>query len=68
MMPRAVEASEAVPRPAARAERTAAAVVDGGTVTVAVMRTLAAATLIATSEASTPASEATLVCRADVSW
>ena len=46
---------------------TAAAVVDEGTLITAVMMTEAAVTVISTSDARTPAAEATLAFRADVS-
>merc|ERR1740130_2505605 len=45
----------------------AAAVVDEGTLITAVMRTEAAETVISTSDAPTPAAEATLAFRPDVS-
>ena len=43
------------------------AVVDEGTLIAAVMRTEAAETVISTSDALTPAAEATLAFRPDVS-
>ena len=46
---------------------TAAAVLDEGTLITAVMMTEAAVTVISTSDARTPAAEATLAFRADVS-
>ena len=46
---------------------TAAAVVEAGTAMLAVMITLAAATLIVTSDLSTPAAAATPCCRLEVS-
>ena len=53
-----MEASSAVERLEESEFCTAAAVVEAGTVRVAVMRTLAAATLIATSDLSMPAAVA----------
>ena len=67
VMPSASEAPAAVARLSERAACTADAVVEAGTAMVAVMRTLAAATLMVTSEASTLASRATLAWRAEVS-
>ena len=60
-MPSAVEAAAALESPEASADCTADAVVEAGTAMVAVMITEAAATLMLTSDASTPASSATRV-------
>ena len=65
MMPSAVEASAAVPRLEESEACTASAVVEAGTAMVAVMRTLAAATRIVTSDLSTPAALATFCCKLD---
>ena len=67
VMPSAVEAAAAVPRVAPREVCTAAGVVEAGTAMVAVMSTLPAATLIVTSDASTPALAAIALWRAEVS-
>ena len=61
VMPSAVEAAAALESSEASADCTADAVVEAGTAMVAVMITEAAATLMLTSEASTPASSATRV-------
>ena len=66
-MPSAVEAVAAVPRVEVSDFCTAAAVVNAGTAMVAVMITEAAATLIVTSDASTPALSAIELRRAEVS-
>ena len=65
--PSAMEASSAVERLEESEFCTAAAVVEAGTVRVAVMRTLAAATLITTSDLSMPAAVATFCCKLEVS-
>ena len=64
--PSSAEAVAAVPRRAASEARTAEAVVEAGTATVAVMITLPAATRIETSDGETPATAATQRCRLDV--
>ena len=63
----AAEAAAAVPRVEASEVCTASAVVEAGTTMVAVMSTLAAATLMVTSEASTPAALAIFCRRLEVS-
>ena len=63
----AVEGSAAMPRVEDSEACTAAAVVEAGTPMVAVMITLAAATLIVPSDLSTPAAAATACCRLEVS-
>ena len=65
--PSAVEAASAVPIVEESKPCTAAAVLEAGTAMVAVMITLAAATLILTSLLSTPAAAATLCCKLEVS-
>ena len=65
--PSAVEASAAVPKLEESEVCTASAVVEAGTAMVAVMRTLAAATRIVTSDWSTPAALATFCCKLDLS-
>ena len=67
VMPSAAEASAAVPSVEESEACTAAAVVEAGTAMLAVMITLAAATLIVTSDLSTPAAAATLCCKLEVS-
>ena len=67
MMPSSVEAAAAVPRVEASEACTVAAVVKAGTAMVAVMITLPAATLIVTSDTSTPAAVAPLRCKLEVS-
>ena len=68
IMPRTAEAAVVVvPRVEAREDCTAVAVVEAGREMVAVMRTLAAATAMVTSDASTPAAVATDCCRREVS-
>ena len=67
VMPSAVEASAAVPKLEESEVCTASAVVEAGTAMVAVMRTLAAATRIVTSDWSTPAALATFCCKLDLS-
>ena len=62
--PSAVEAAAAVPRVEASEACTVTAAEEAGTAMLAVMITLAAATLIVTSEASTPAAVA-MFCRKD---
>ena len=62
VMPSAAEAAAAVPRVEVSEVCTAAGVVEAGTTMVAVMSTLAAVTLMVTSEASTPAASA-IFCR-----
>eukprot|EP00964_Phaeocystis_antarctica_P113380 scaffold77420_cov63-Phaeocystis_antarctica.AAC.5 len=66
-MTSAAEASAAVPRVEESEVCTASAVVEAGTAMVAVMRTLAAATRIVTSDLSTPAASATFCCQLDLS-
>ena len=66
-MTSAAEASAAVPRVEESEVCTASAVVEAGTAMVAVMRTLAAATRIVTSDLSTPAASATFCCKLDLS-
>ena len=63
-----VEAATAVPRLEASEVRSTSAVVEAGTAMVAVMRTLAAATRIVTSDLSTPAAPATFCCKLDLSF
>ena len=65
--PSAVEASAAVPKLEESEVCTASAVVEAGTAMVAVMRTLAAATRIVTSDWSTPTALATFCCQLDLS-
>ena len=67
VMPSAVEAVAAVPRVEESEVCTAAGVVEAGTAMVAVMSTLPAATLIVTSDLSTPAAVATFCCKLDLS-
>jgi len=67
VIPRAAEAVSEVPRLEESEVCTAAAVVEAGTAMVAVMRTLAAATLIVTSDLSTPAAVAMACCKLEVS-
>ena len=67
VMPSAAEASAAVPRVEESEARTASAVMEAGTPMVALMRTLAAATLIVTNDLSTPAAPATFCCKLDLS-
>eukprot|EP00964_Phaeocystis_antarctica_P056075 scaffold33051_cov69-Phaeocystis_antarctica.AAC.2 len=64
--PSAAVAAAAVPRVEASDACTAAAVVEAGTAMVAVMITLAAATLTVTSDVSTPAAVATFCCKLEV--
>ena len=66
-MPSAAEAEAALPRLEEREACTAAAVVEAGTVRVAVMSTLAAAKERETREASRPAEAAIELRRAEVS-
>ena len=66
-MPSAAEASAAVPRVEESEACTASGAMEAGTAMVAVMRTLAAATLIVTSASSTPATFATFCCKLDLS-
>ena len=65
--PSALEAATAVLRLEESEFRTAAAVVEAGTAILAVMITLAAAKVMETDEASTPALVAILLSRAEVS-
>ena len=65
--PSSVEAASAVPSVEASEVCSASAVVEAGTMMVAVMRTLAAVTLIVTSDLSTPATFATFSCKLDLS-
>ena len=67
MIPSAAEATAAVPRLEESEVCTAAAVVEAGTVMVAVIITLAAATLTMTWDVSTPAEVAMLCCKLEVS-
>ena len=66
-IPSAAEAASATPRVEESEVSTTAAVVEVGTAMVAVMRTLAAATRIVTSNLSTPAAAATFCCKLDLS-
>ena len=61
VMPRREEAAVALGREALSTVWTSAEVVEAGTAMVAVMSTEAAATVMVTAEASTPASAATLL-------
>ena len=61
--PSAAEAASAVPRVEASEVCTSSAAIEAGTAMVAVMRTLAAATRIVTSDLSTPAASATFCCK-----
>ena len=65
--PSAVEASSMVPRLEESEVCTWSAVIEAGTAMVAVMRTLAAVTRIATSDLSTPAAVAIFCCKLEVS-
>ena len=65
--PSAAEAASAVPRVEESELCTTSAVVEAGTAMVTVMRTLAAATLITTSDLSMPAAVATFCCKLEVS-
>ena len=65
--PSAVEASSAVPRLEESKVCISSTVMEAGTAMVAVMSTLAAATLIVTSDLSTPAASATFCCQLDLS-
>ena len=67
VMPRAAEAEAAVPRGKERDAITVVAAEEAGTAMLAVMITLAAATLIVTSDASTPAAVAMFCCKVEVS-
>ena len=67
VIPSAAEALSAVPRLEESEVCTAAAVMEAGTVMVAVMITLAAATLIVTNDLSTPAAVANFCCKLEVS-
>ena len=67
VIPSAAEALSAVPRVEESEVCTAAAVMEAGTVMVAVMITLAAATLIVTNDLSTPAAVAIFCCKLEVS-
>ena len=64
---RTVEAASAVPRLEKSEVSTTSRLVEAGTAMVAVMRTLAAATWIVTSDLSTPAASATFCCKPDLS-
>ena len=66
-MPRAAEAEAAVPRVEESADSTMVAAEEAGTAMLAVMITLAADTLIVTSDASTPAAVAMFCCKVEVS-
>ena len=65
--PSAAEAAAAVPRVEASEVCTSSADIEAGTAMVAVMRTLAAVTLIVTSDLSTPAASATHCCKLNLS-
>ena len=65
--PSTVEAASAVASLEESEVCTAVAVVEAGTAMLAVMITLAAATLIVTSDLSMPAAAATLCCKLEVS-
>ena len=65
--PSVVEAASAVPRLEESEVCSTPAVVEAGTAMVAVMRTLAAATRIVTSDLSTSAALATFCCKLDLS-
>ena len=67
VIPSAAEAAAAVPRLEESEACSAAAVMEAGTVMVAVMITLAAATLIVTNDMSTPAAVAMPCCKLEVS-
>ena len=67
VIPSAVDADAAVPRREVSVACNASAVVEAGTLIVAVMITLAAATMMDTDERSTPALTAIEVWRAEVS-
>ena len=67
VIPSAAEAAVALPRVEESDSRTAAAVVATGTAMEAVIMTLAAATLIVTTDSSTPAAVATPCCKLEVS-
>jgi hypothetical protein len=67
VIPSAAEAAAAVPRVEESEVCTVAAVMEAGTVMVAVMITLAAATLIVTNDLSTPAAVAIFCCKLEVS-
>jgi len=66
--PSAVEASVAVPNFEVIEVCIASTVMEAGTAMVTVMSTLAAATLIVTSDLSTPAAVATFCCKLDLSF
>ena len=65
--PSTAEAAPAVPRLEESEVCISSAVMEAGMAMVAVMRTLAAATLIVTSDLSTPAALATLCCKLEMS-
>ena len=67
VMPSAVEAAAAVPRLEESEVCNAAAVVDAGIESMAVMITLPAVTLIVTSDLSKPVTVAMLCCKLEVS-
>ena len=67
VMPSAAEAAAAVPRLEESVVCTVTGVVEAGTAIMAVMSTLAAATVTVTAEASTAATAAIELCRAVVS-
>jgi len=67
VMFRTLEAASAVPRADESEVCTSSAVMEAGTAMVAVMITLAAATLILTNDSLTPAAAATLCCKPEVS-
>ena len=66
-MPSAVEVASALPRLEESEVCSTSAVVEAGTAIVAVIRTLAAATRIVTSDLSTPAALATFCCKLEIS-
>ena len=67
VMPSAVEVASALPRLEESEVCSTSAVVEAGTAIVAVIRTLAAATRIVTSDLSTPAALATFCCKLEIS-
>eukprot|EP00964_Phaeocystis_antarctica_P022436 scaffold12455_cov62-Phaeocystis_antarctica.AAC.3 len=67
VMPSTAEAASAVASLEESEVCTAVAVVEAGTAMLAVIITLAAATLIVTNDLSTPAAAATLCCKLEVS-
>ena len=67
VMPSAVEVASALPRLEESEVCSTPAVVEAGTAIVAVIRTLAAATRIVTSDLSTPAALAIFCCKLEIS-